>query len=128
MNRRPVHALAAALCAGALLAAGCGSSSKSSSSGSSSGSAPAASGSTVAVKMSQIMFAPKSISAKVGQTVTWTNEDSTAHNVTAQQGESFKSSDFNKGQTYSYKVDKPGTIKYVCTIHPGMEGTVTVTK
>ncbi len=128
MHRRPLLALAAALCAAALLAAGCGSSSKSSSSGSSGASAPVSSGNTVAVKMSQIMFSPKTVSAKVGQTVTWTNEDSTDHNVTAQGGESFKSADFGQGKSYSYKVDKPGTIKYVCTIHPGMEGTITVTK
>ncbi len=124
---RPLPLLAPALCAGALLAAGCGSSSSSGSSGSSGASAPA-SGAAVAVKMSQIMFSPKTVSAKVGQTVTWTNEDSTAHNVTAQGGESFKSADFGQGKSYSYKVDKPGTIKYVCTIHPGMEGTITVTK
>jgi len=82
----------------------------------------------VAIKMQNIAFEPKSATAKVGQKVTWTNEDSTDHNVTAQAGETFKSKDFGKGGTYSYKLDKPGTIKYVCTIHPGMEATLTVTK
>lgn len=126
--RPPLPLLATALCAGALLAAGCGSSSTSNSSGSSGGSTPVSSGNTLAVKMSQIMFSPKTVNAKVGQTVTWTNEDSTAHNVTAQGGASFKSADFGQGKSYSYKLVTPGTIKYVCTIHPGMEGTLTVTK
>jgi plastocyanin len=87
-----------------------------------------AAGGTVAVSMKNIQFNPKSINAKVGQTVKWTNDDTAPHNVTATKGEEFKSKTFNKGQSYSYKLDKPGTITYVCTIHPGMEGTITVTK
>jgi plastocyanin len=78
--------------------------------------------------MKNIQFTPKSITAKVGQTVKWTNDDSVDHNVTATSGETFKSSTFGQGATYSHKLAKAGTIKYVCTIHPGMEGTIIVTK
>lgn len=125
LRPRALPMLAATLGVGALLAAGCGSSGGS---GSGSGSSVAPGGNGVQVKMQGIQFSPKTISAKVGQTVTWTNEDSTVHNVTAQQGGSFKSSDFAQGKSYSYKLDKPGTISYVCTIHPGMDGTITVAK
>ena len=48
--------------------------------------------------------------------------------VTAQSGESFKSQNFGKGGTFSFTPTKAGTIKYVCTIHPGMDGTLTVVK
>jgi plastocyanin len=123
-----------ALCAVvALAAAGCGSSNSSStSSGSSSGastSTPAASssGGGVAIKMQNIAFDPKAVTVKVGQKITWTNDDSTDHNVTANSGADFKSDNFGKGGTFSFTPTKAGTIKYVCTIHPGMDATLTVT-
>ena len=127
-----------ALCAiGALAAVGCGSSNQSSTSSGSS--TPAASSSTaaasssssgggVAIKMQNIAFDPKDVTVKVGQKVTWTNDDSIDHNVTSQSGESIKSDNFGKGGTFSFTPTQAGTIKYVCTIHPGMTATLTVTK
>jgi plastocyanin len=64
---------------------------------------------------------------KVGQKIEWTNDDSVPHNVTAQSGASFQSKTFGQGGTYSFTPKKAGTIQYVCTIHPGMNGTLTVT-
>ena len=123
-----------ALCAVvALAAAGCGSSNSSStSSGSSSGAststaAASSSGGGVAIKMQNIAFDPKSVTVKVGQKVTWTNDDTVDHNVTSQSGETIKSDNFGKGGTFSFTPTKAGTIKYVCTIHPGMTATLTVT-
>lgn len=122
-----------ALCAVVVLAAaGCGSSNSSStSSGSSSGSAStgaaSSSGGAVAIKMQNIAFDPKAVTVKVGQKVTWTNEDSVDHNVTSQSGESIKSDNFGKGGTFSFTPTKAGKISYVCTIHPGMTATLTVT-
>jgi plastocyanin len=113
----------------ALAAAGCGGGDDNggSSSGSSS-STPAASssGGGVAIKMQNIQFDPKDVTVKVGQKVTWTNDDTVSHNVTAQSGADFKSKDFGKDGTFSFTPDKAGTIKYVCTIHPGMTATLTV--
>ena len=126
--RRILPALCAVV---ALAAAGCGSSNSSStSSGSSSGSAstPAASssGGGVAIKMQNIAFDPKAVTVKVGQKVTWTNDDSVEHNVTSKSGESIKSANFGNGATFSFTPTKAGTINYVCTIHPGMTATLTV--
>lgn len=120
-----------ALCAVvALAAAGCGGSdSSSTSSGSSSSASTAAassSGGAVAVKLANIAFDPKAVTVKVGQKVTWTNDDSTDHNVTADSGADFKSDNFGKGGTFSFTPTKAGTIKYECTIHPGMTATITV--
>ena len=78
--------------------------------------------------MSNIQFSPASVTIKVGQTVKWVNEDSVDHNVTATGGAKFASDNFGKGGSYTFKATKAGTIKYVCTIHPGMEGTIVVTK
>jgi plastocyanin len=77
--------------------------------------------------MQNIQFSPKATSVKVGDKVTWTNDDNTDHNVTADSGASFKSKDFGNGATFSFTAAKAGTIKYECTIHPGMTGTLTVT-
>ena len=128
MNMRPRRILLALCAVVALAAAGCGSSNSSStSSGSSSSpSTAAASGGAVAIKMQNIAFDPKAVTVKVGQKVTWTNDDSTDHNVTANSGADFKSKDFGSGGTFSFTPTKAGTIKYVCTIHPGMVATLTV--
>jgi plastocyanin len=78
--------------------------------------------------MQGIKFSPSTITAKVGQTITWTNMDNVDHNVSATGAQTFNSSNFGQGGTYSMKLTKPGTINYVCTIHEmeGMTGTITV--
>ena len=128
--RRIVPALCAVV---ALAAAGCGSSnssstsSGSSSSGSTSTPAASSSGGGVAIKMQNIAFAPKDVTVKVGQKITWTNDDSVDHNVTSQSGESIKSDNFGKGATFEFTADKAGKITYECTLHPNMKGaTITV--
>jgi plastocyanin len=114
----------AALVLTGVLLAGCGGGSKKSSTSSTSSSGG---GGGTAVSMKNIQFSPKSLTLKVGQTVTWTNDDSVDHNVTASDG-TFKSSNFGHGATFKWKATKAGTFKYTCTIHPGMDGTLTVTQ
>jgi len=91
------------------------------------GGAPAAPGSAVNVSMANIQFAPRQITVKPGQTVVWTNRDSVVHNVTATGGATFRSANFGQGGSFRWRAAKPGTVVYVCTIHPGMGGTITVT-
>ena len=82
----------------------------------------------ISVSMKANQFIPDKVTAKVGQTVEWTNNDPYAHNVVATKGEDFQSDTFGGGGTYKYKLDKAGKISYVCTIHSGMVGTITVTQ
>jgi plastocyanin len=91
--------------------------------GASSGGCP---GGAVQIKMVDIKFDPETATASVGQKICWTNEDSVDHDAVAESGADFKSELFGKGQTFTATVDKPGTVKYVCTVHPGMKGTITV--
>ena len=121
------------LAALALVAAGCGSSSSSSSSAStpapagnttSSTASSSGGGKAVVITMKNIQFNPKAQTVKVGQTVKWINADTVPHNVT---GGPLKSSTFGEGGSYTFKATKAETISYVCTIHPGMTGTLTVT-
>jgi plastocyanin len=127
--------LIALVISAALLVAGCGSSSKDNSTAAAPAAttaaattpaAPSGNAGAVAISMKNISFSPKSVTVKVGQTVTWTNDDSVDHNVTADNNEFSASDNFGKGKTFSYKPTKAGTIKYNCTIHPGMEGTLIV--
>jgi len=85
-------------------------------------------GGAVAVKMQNIAFDPGTVTVKVGQKVTWTNADSVDHNVVAQSGASFSSDNFGQGGTFSFTPTKAGTIDYVCTLHPGMDGKIVVEK
>ena len=78
------------------------------------------------VSMEGIKFVPADVTVEPGDTVTWTNNDSVGHDVT---GDNFKSGDagaMQGGDTFEFTFDKAGTFDYVCTVHPGMEGSVTV--
>ena len=59
---------------------------------------------------------------QVGDTVTWVWDGQAQHNVV---GDGFQSPDQSSG-TFKYTFERSGTYRYACTIHPGMEGSVTV--
>jgi plastocyanin len=81
-----------------------------------------------AVSINNFAFNPQSVTVKKGTTVTWTNQDSSAHTVTANNGSSGPNSDeLSNVQTYSFTFNETGTFTYHCTLHPEMTGTVTVT-
>ena len=81
----------------------------------------------VVIHMKDIKFAPDQASAKVGDTVCWVNDDDIQHDAVDEDAHSFHSALFGKGETFRWKPDKAGTVKYVCTVHPGMDGTLDVT-
>ncbi len=89
-----------------------------------------AAGPKVEVGMKNIQFDPKDVTVAKGGTVTWTNNESVAHDVTKEDGPGpdFSSGKGNlkQGDTYSQTFTTAGKINYVCTIHPNMTGTVTV--
>jgi len=82
-------------------------------------------GENVAVPIKGFAFNPSDLKVKVGQTVTWTNEDLAPHNFVANDG-SFKSEALKKGESFSHTFDKAGTFDYVCTFHAPMKAKVTV--
>jgi plastocyanin len=111
----------------ALVLAGCGGGNDKGSS-SSSGGGGSSSGGTVTIDMKNIKFAPQDATVKVGQTVKWVNQDTVDHDVQAKSGADFKSELFGNGKSFEWKADKAGTVSYVCTVHPGMTGTLKVTQ
>jgi plastocyanin len=103
--------------------AACGSSTPSTSSGGQA--AQQVASGNVDVQMKNITFVPSQLTIKVGTKVTWTNSEDIAHNVVAADG-SWSSDSLNNGQTFSKVFDKTGTFQYVCSFHPGMNGTIIV--
>ena len=89
-------------------------------------SAEACPSSSVVIKMAELKFDPEDATAKAGQEVCWVNEDTIDHNAVDEEGGAFRSELFGKGKTFTATVDEPGEISYVCTVHPGMTGTLTI--
>ncbi len=73
-------------------------------------------------------FSPNPVEVKVGETVTWINDDSGRHTVTSKDDGVFDSGMMGKGQSFSFTFDKAGEYPYFCSPHPGMVGTVVVTE
>jgi len=81
---------------------------------------------------------PAVITVDVGATVTWSNDDSAAHTITAGDlgvdpdavgldfPNGFDSSLFMAGTTFDVTFDTAGTYPYFCMVHPWMVGTVIV--
>jgi len=76
-------------------------------------------------------FLPYMVTVDVGGEVTWSNDDTAAHTVTAgsaadgPSGE-FDSSLFMAGTTFSHTFESAGEFPYFCMVHPWMVGIVTV--
>jgi plastocyanin len=79
-----------------------------------------------AVQMLDNAFEAKDITVKVGDTITWENAGAAPHTATATEGADFDSGSVAPGDSYEWTAKKAGTVSYVCTFHPGMEGTITV--
>ncbi len=88
-----------------------------------SGAAEARAGASVTV--ANMAFGPASVTVGLGQTVTWTFQDPTAHTSTSDQG-FWNSGTKLSGATYSRAFTSAGTFAYHCTIHPMMHGKVAV--
>ena len=79
--------------------------------------------STASVTISNFAFQPDNITVAKGGTVTWTNNDATAHTV---KFEDSQSAALQKDATYNKTFDTVGTFDYSCGIHPSMKGKVVV--
>ena len=79
------------------------------------------------VNISGFSFGPAVLKVAAGQPVTWTNADDSPHQVTvADKGP--RTPVLLKGESTSITFDQPGTVGYICGLHPSMKGTVEVTR
>jgi plastocyanin len=105
----------------ALALGACGSSDDN---GSASNTTAASSGKSATVTLKDLKFNPDAVSVDTGGTVTWKWGENVLHNITAKDN-SFKSDNKTDG-TFTHTFDKAGTFNYECTLHTGMNGTITV--
>lgn len=77
------------------------------------------------IEIANFAFSPATVTVPVGTTVTWINNDSATHTVTAQERQ-FDSGDLSRGASFSYTFSQSGTFNYYCAIHPRMTGKVIV--
>jgi len=128
---RPHHLISSlvVLAAAASALAGCG--------GESDASAPApappaaaaessSGGNPSAVKVDDFKFTPATLTVKSGDGIAVTNDDSTAHTATADDGKAFDTGALDPGATQTITLDKPGTYPFHCSIHPFMKGKIVV--
>jgi len=77
------------------------------------------------ISIHEFMFSPTSVTVTAGTTVHWKNLDPEPHTIRAVDA-SFKSDALDQDDSFAFKFDKPGTYRYVCSIHPQMLGTIVV--
>jgi plastocyanin len=77
------------------------------------------------VAMDGTTFVPGDVAVSLGETVEWTNKDPFPHNV-ASTAAGFASQDLQPGETWQFTPKTAGRYPYVCTLHPGMAGTLIV--
>ena len=95
-------------------------------------------GSSVSVSMPNgvgtsqgLNYVPASVAVAKGGSVVWKNNDPVPHTVTATSWPSgasgFDSGNMDPNATYTVTFTVDGSYNYVCSYHPWMHGTVTVT-
>ena len=78
-------------------------------------------GKTAYVRIQDSAFYPDSITISPGDTVEWTNLDSTNHTVV---GTDFSSGNISSENSYEHAFTKACTYNYYCSIDPSMKGVV----
>lgn len=82
---------------------------------------------TATVHLANMAFSPNQITVGTGGTVTFINDDSMPHSVVPRSGAQFTGSEtFGTGQQVTITFAQAGSQPYVCGLHSGMTGTVTV--
>ncbi len=75
------------------------------------------------INISEFAFSPKITTIKVGEKVTWINQDEAPHVV---KSLGFNSESLNKGDKFEFTFTKVGTFEYSCGVHASMNGQIIV--
>jgi plastocyanin len=82
---------------------------------------------TAEIAIENFAFVPAALTVAPGTAVTWVNKDEEPHNiVNIDQPRRFRSPAIDGGEKYTFVFAEPGTYRYICAVHPHMEGTVVV--
>jgi plastocyanin len=88
--------------------------------------APSSETGTVTATMANIAFNPASITASVGDTITWTNNDSAQHTATVTSDPTCTTETLSNGASGGIVFNTAGSYEFFCKIHPSMTGTIEV--
>lgn len=77
------------------------------------------------IEIVDFAYAPASIEVDPGTRLTFANRGVAIHTVTATDG-SFDSGFIPAGGTFARTFDSPGTVAFLCTLHPSMSGEIRV--
>lgn len=79
------------------------------------------------ISIANFAFTPQPLVVKPGTKVTWTNNDTSIHDIKDTSPLATPvSQSLSKGDTFAITYGQPGTYKYECGIHPYMSGSVEV--
>ena len=81
---------------------------------------------TGTIGIDNFTFNPRTITVKIGTTVTWTNKDDIPHAIASANNAFKKSKALDTDDSYSFTFAAPGTYKYFCYLHPQMTGSIVV--
>ncbi len=81
---------------------------------------------TKTVKITATAFSPASVTIKTSDAIKWSNTDTKAHQVIANNG-AFASPTIGAGHTWTHTFNTAGTFKYHDALHPALTGKVVVT-
>ncbi|MEU1469001.1 cupredoxin domain-containing protein [Streptomyces sp. NPDC005761] len=86
---------------------------------------PSKDGALITIK--DFAFRPATLTVAPGTKVTVINKDAVPHTVTATGDKVFDTGKVESGQTVRFEAPaRPGSYPYICTIHPTMNGSLTV--
>jgi plastocyanin len=82
-------------------------------------------GDEVTIEIRDYDFSPRDATITAGTTVTWVNEDKASHDAT-DDNDAWATDILDDGDTGSVTFDTSGSYEYHCSIHPYMNGKLTV--
>ena len=88
--------------------------------------APSTDAGAVTATIANFAFSPATITAKVGDVVSWTNNDSAGHTATVKSDETCTTGTLANGASGGIVFNIAGSYDYFCKIHPNMTGKIEV--
>jgi plastocyanin len=89
--------------------------------------APSDAPGAVSVTIADFAFSPASVTAKVGDVISWTNNDSVQHTATVKSTEACTTPELAKDASGGITFSQAGSYDFFCKIHPQMTGKIEVT-
>ena len=86
---------------------------------------PGAGAEDVSILIKNFDFGPMNVTVAPGTTVVWKNLDGEPHTVASADG-LFRSQALDQNDSFRFTFEKPGTFRYICSIHPNMKASITV--